>query len=294
MNQDFRQPRKKVGIAISGGWIRAMAAIGVIEIFEENDVEIDLVSGCSAGSWVAAAYAAGSLKKFRDRFRKGTWKEYWKVIFEPTVPKQGLFKGERTREFYKEFVGEKNFSDLDKKLFVTVTDLKTLLPVVLEEGSVVDAIQASVTVPGMFVPIKHQKHQGKILADGGNFTLIPSEVLYKNGADYVIATDVSQSPNVFNRTLGKIKKKVPHQKRENNKPKRESHNIFHLIWRAANLSSSKIDNFYSSSYRYDILVKPDIVDVKRWHINRVDYLVQRGREAGLLALNQIKKDLDLS
>jgi len=291
MNLDNEQPRKKVGIAISGGWIRAMAAIGVIEIFEENNVEIDLVSGCSAGSGIAAFYAAGCLEEVRDRFKKGTWRDYWKVIFEPTVPKKGLLKGRRTREFFKEFVGEKTFSDLDKKLFITATDLKTLSPVILKEGNLVEALQASVTIPGMFVPIKHQE---KILADGGNFSLIPSEVLYENGADYVIATDVSQSPNVFNRTVGRVKKRVGYEKRVNNKPVKEDHNIFHLIWRAANLSSTKIDNFYSTNYRYDILVKPDISDVKRWHVSKVTYLIQKGREAGLLALNQIKKDLDLS
>jgi len=288
--ENIEKTRKKVGVAVSGGWIRAMAAIGVIEVLEENNVPIDFISGCSAGGGVAAAYAAGNLEKLRSRFRKGTWKEYWQIIFEPTLPKEGILKGRRTREFFKEFVGEKDFSDLNKKLFIAVTDLKTLCPVIIEKGKVTEAIQASVSVPGMFVPIKDDEN--RIFADGGNFSLIPSEVLYKNGADYVIATDFTQSPNFFNKTLGKIKKKFGLCNKDfkicEKKP-----NIFRLIWRAASLSSTKIDNFYSHSYHYDILIKPDIANVRRWHINKVDYLIQQGRQAALRKLNQIKNDLEI-
>ncbi len=281
--------RKKVGVAISGGWIRAISAIGVIQVLEENNVQIDLVSGCSAGGGVAAAYASGNLEKFRSRFHKGSRRDYWKIIFELTLPKEGLFKGKKTREFFKEFFGEKTFFDLDKKLFIAVTDLNSLSPFIIKEGSLVEAVQAGVSVPGMFVPIKDKD---MIFADGAHFNLIPTEVLYENGADYVIATDLSKSPNIIDKILGKVKNKLG-QKDKTFKTIKKNPNIFRLISRAVNLSSVKVDNFYSHNYRYDILIKPDIQSVRRWHVSKVDYLIQQGRQAGLKALNKIKNDLGI-
>lgn len=290
MTPNVQIKKKKVGLAISGGWIRAISAIGVIQVLEENNVPIDLVSGCSAGGGVAAAYAAGSLEEFRNRFRKGSWKDYWRIIFEPTLPKEGLLRGRRTREFFKEFFGQKDFSDLDKKLFIAVTDLNSLSPVIIEDGNIVEAVQASVSIPGMFVPVKNED---KIFADGGNFNLIPSEILYQRGAEYVIATDLTQSPNIFNKTLGSIKKTFGYKQKSFEIGAGKNPNILRLIWRAANLSSTKIENFYPQNYHYDIVIRPNISSVKRWHIGKIDFLIQQGRQAALRSLNRIKKDLEI-
>ncbi|MDD2807080.1 MAG: patatin-like phospholipase family protein [Patescibacteria group bacterium] len=282
--------QKKVGVAVSGGFIRAVASIGVLQVLEENNIPINLISGCSAGSGIAAIYSVGTLKKLYNRLIVGRRRDYWEVIFEPTIPRQGLLKGNRTREFFKEFVGEKKFSDTNIKLFITATDLATLSPVVIEQGLIYEAIQASVGVPGIFIPLKKD---GKILVDGGNFNLIPSEALYQNGADYVIAIDTSRPPNPTIRVIALIKKMLklngdlPYID-----PETDPH-VVSLLRRAVSLSSSRIDNFHHSAYRYDVLIRPQLINIQRWQVSKVKEMIESGRQAAEKMIPQIKKDLGL-
>lgn len=288
-----KQISKKVGLAIGGGFIRSAAAIGVLEVLEENDIPIHMLSSCSAGSSIAGAYAAGNLDLLKQRLISGPAREYWDVIFEPTIPRQGLLKGQRTRKFWQEFVGEKTFEQLNKPLFITATDLTNLKPIVIQDGLVSDAIQASVGVPGMFVPVKYD---GKIITDGANFNLIPSKVLYDNHADYVIAIAVSLNPNPITRGIARLRRIFGSQaallKMEKKTMKEDPH-ILSMIWRATKLSAIQASNFYHSSYQYDILIKPDVAGVKRWHVNKVDWLIHQGRSAAEAAIPEIKKDLGL-
>lgn len=285
--------KKCVGLALSGGFIRSVASIGVIEVLEENGIRVDMVAGCSAGAGIAAAYAAGTLEKARDRLITGKRRDYWDVIFEPTIPRTGLLKGNRSREFFREFVEHKHFSDLPKPLYIAATDLRTLSPVILNTGEVAEAIQASIGVPGVFVPMRYEN---KILVDGGNFNLIPSKVLYEKGCQYVIAIDSSQQPNIITRSLAAIRKLFGSQQAlssYNQKVLHENPHIGTIIWRSVKLSSALIHNFHHSSYQYDCLIKPNVNGTKRWHVNKAGQLVEEGRKAALAALPQIKKDLGL-
>lgn len=285
--------RKKVGLAISGGYIRPTAAIGVIEVLLENNIPIDMISGCSAGSAIAAAFATGSLEKMKERLSKGTRREYWQIIFEPTMPINGFLKGQRTLEFFKEFYGDNKFEDLEIPLYITATDLNTMQPVILEKGHIAEAVRACVSVPGLFVP---PVFDGKILADGAHFNQIPSAVLYQKGADYVIAVDVSHVPNIATRTLAKIRKIAggrsavftPDQLKPIENP-----SMYEVIRRALILSSTNIDNFYHHSYKFDIIIQPEITGVKRWSVSKVGHLIKKGRRAAKQAIPQIKQDLGL-
>ncbi|MBN1779218.1 MAG: patatin-like phospholipase family protein [Candidatus Buchananbacteria bacterium] len=283
---------KKIGLALGGGFIRGTAQIGVIEVLEENNIPIDLVAGCSSGSAVAGAYAAGTLPHLKKRLLEGSRKDYFDVIFEPAIPREGFLKGERNKKFFEEFVGNKTFDQLDKKLIIAATNLSTMQQVWLDSGEVSFAIRAATAVPGVFTPMKRD---GQILVDGGNFNLIPSEALYENGAEYVIAVDVSQPPNIYTRTLSNIKKLKKRQTLINLDkylPKTNLH-LFSLIARAVHLSSSQIHKFYHDGYKYDYLIHPELIGVKRWSVKMVDYCIKQGRKATLEALLDIKKDLGL-
>ncbi|NUM25179.1 MAG: patatin-like phospholipase family protein [Candidatus Buchananbacteria bacterium] len=281
--------RKKVGLALSGGFIRATAQIGVIEVLEENNIPIDIISGCSSGSAIAGAYAAGTLPQLKKRLIEGRRRDFWRVIFEPTIPREGFLKGERNRVFFEEFVGDKEFKDLHKKVLLTVTDILTMKETIIADGKVGQAIQACTAVPGVFKPVKRG---GQVLVDGGNFNMIPSNVLYQNGADYVIAVYVSRPPSLFTRffsTLRGLKK----NKKEAIKNHKTNLNIIDLIYRASWLSVAQSRNFYHTAYPYNIIIDPGIKHIGRMHTSAVKYCIQEGRRAALRAVPQIKKDLGL-
>ena len=281
--------QKKVGLALSGGFIRATAQIGVIEVLEENGISIDILAGCSSGSAIAAAYASGTLPQLKKRLVEGKRRDYWQIIFEPAVPKEGLLKGERNRKFFEEFVGDKEFKDLNKKVVMTVTNLLSMKETIIDEGKLGEAIQACTAVPGIFKPVKRE---GQILVDGGNFNMIPSSVLYQNGADYVIAVYVSRPPSFVTRLASVLRniKKNKGQELSNNK---SDLNIIDLIYRAFWLSVVQIKNFYYNAYPYNIIIDPNIKNIGRMNTRAVKYCIQEGRRAALKMVPQIKKDLGL-
>jgi len=290
---NFKQEtRKKVGLALSGGFIRSSASIGIIEVLEENNIPIDIISGCSSGAAVAAAYAAGTLPELKKRLIEGSRKDYWKVIFEPTFPKEGFLKGKRNQKFFEEFVDDKNFVEMDKKLIIAATDIMKMEEVFITEGKVSEAIISTTAVPGIFVPVKKD---GKILIDGGNFNMIPSKPLYDQGADYVIAAWASRRPNIITRTLANLKKLRKREKiicPKNNCEEKNFH-IFRLIFRAISLSVNQIYNFYHHSYPYDILIRPEIEHIKRYQVNSAAFCIEEGRKAAQKIIPQIKRDLGL-
>ncbi len=281
--------RKKVGLALSGGFIRATAQIGVLEVLEENHIPIDILAGCSSGSAIAAAYAAGTLPQLKKRLIEGKRRHYWRIIFEPTIPKEGFLKGERNRKFFEEFVGDKEFKDLNKKVIMTVTNLLSMKETTIEDGKLGEAIQACTSVPGLFNPVKME---GQILVDGGNFNMIPSKVLYQAGADYVIAVYVSRPPSLMTRFLSALRK-FKKNKTSELKSNKSRLNILDLIYRTIWLSVVELKNLYYSAYPYDVIINPEIEQIGRINTSSVRYCIQEGRRAALKVLPQIKKDLGL-
>ncbi len=281
--------RKKVGLALSGGFIRATAQIGVLEVLEENHIPIDILAGCSSGSAIAAAYAAGTLPQLKKRLIEGKRRHYWRIIFEPTIPKEGFLKGERNRKFFEEFVGDKEFKDLNKKVIMTVTNLLSMKETTIEDGKLGEAIQACTSVPGLFNPVKME---GQILVDGGNFNMIPSKVLYQAGADYVIAVYVSRPPSLMTRFLSALRK-FKKNKTSELKSNKSRLNILDLIYRTIWLSVVELKNLYYSAYPYDVIINPEIEQIGRINTSSVRYCIQERRRAALKVLPQIKKDLGL-
>lgn len=291
MNDELKN--KKIGLALGGGFIRALSHIGVIEVLQNYKIPIDIVSGCSSGAVVAACYSAGELDNLKKRFLNASKRDFIKVIFEPTIPRQGLLKGDKVRDFFNEFLKGRTFDQLDKKLLLAATDLKNRCQVIITQGEVATAARACVTVPGFFVPIKDGQ---RILVDGGNFNLIPSLPLYQAGADYVIAVDTTQPPNVITRTLAFLKSKFKRNieavgEGYCSKEELKNFNIFDLIYRAVHLSTDSISSFYHYNYKYDVLIKPQVLEIGRTDIKKIKECIQAGRQAAELAIPKIKKDL---
>ena len=289
MNQEPK--KKKVGLALSGGFIRATAQIGVIEVLEVNGIPIDIISGCSSGAAIGAAYAAGRLPMMKRRLSEGTRRDYWQVIFQPTIPRHGLLKWDRSRKFFEEFVGDKHFIQLNKPVIMTATDLRSMEEVIIEEGLVSTAIQACTAVPGIFVPVTINN---QILVDGGNLNMIPSRVLYSRGVDYVIAVDVTRQPNVITRSIANFRRLFHRQAAAQKFTKNpETLNTLQLMSRTFSLSTSQIKNLYHNAYPYNVLIKPDVSRVRRTNVSLVDFCIREGRLAALEMLPTIKRDLGL-
>ncbi len=159
--------RKRVGLALGGGGARGMAHVGVIRVLEREGIPIDCIAGTSAGSLAGAAYAGGirghDLVELALRLR-------WRDIVRPVWPRQGFVSFARLEDFVAELLGDPEFADLEIPYAAMAADLATGEQVVLKEGRVAPAVQASCSVPGIATPVAID---GRLLADGGVVNNLP-------------------------------------------------------------------------------------------------------------------------
>ncbi|MEW8460575.1 MAG: patatin-like phospholipase RssA [Candidatus Thiodiazotropha endolucinida] len=173
----------KIGLALGSGAARGWSHIGIINGLAEMGIEPDIVSGSSIGALVGAAYAAEKLDLLQSWTCSLTWKEIIRFL-DPALVGGGLIQGDRLTEFISEYVKNLEFENLKRQLGVVATDLETGREIWFREGPVMEAVRASISLPGLFTPLQHQ---GRWLVDGGLANPVPISLCRAMGADIVIA-----------------------------------------------------------------------------------------------------------
>jgi NTE family protein len=180
--------RKTVGLVLGCGSSRGWAHIGAIEALEDANIPIDLIVGCSIGSFVGAIYASGSIKSLREFVLKMDGKKVFSY-FDIVLPRSGLLDGtKKLRELFSIHTNVKKFSELKIPVMMVATDLETGQKVVLKSGNILDALRASISIPGLFAPARVKN---RWLVDGGLVDPVPVSVARAVGADIVVAIDLS-------------------------------------------------------------------------------------------------------
>lgn len=189
----------KVGLALSGGGARGLAHIGVLKVLKREGIPVDLLAGTSMGGVVAAAYAAGLEPEFmEEEARRMTNPRRLLSLADPTLPRRGLFEGKKVVDYLTQHLGERTFDDLGCPLSLVAVDLEKSEAVVLNEGRVLDAVRATIALPGLFKPVESDD---RLLVDGGLLDNLPADVAREMGADVVIAVDVIGGNSTFSAML---------------------------------------------------------------------------------------------
>lgn len=178
---------KKIGLALGSGSARGWAHIGVIKALSEAGIHVDYVSGTSVGAVVGAVYASGEINSFEEVVHQLDWKKVVSFL-DVVFPKSGLIDGNKIADFIRIHVGETDFEDLSLPFRAVSTDLATGTEVVIQEGDIIEAVRASISIPGIFTPLRKE---GKTLVDGGLVNPVPVSVTREMGADLVIAVDLN-------------------------------------------------------------------------------------------------------
>ncbi|EHR71052.1 putative esterase of the alpha-beta hydrolase superfamily [Burkholderiales bacterium JOSHI_001] len=181
-----RPPR--LGLALGGGAARGFAHIGVIQVLEEAGIRPDLVVGTSAGSLVAAMYAAG-----KNGMELGTLAQTMdeSALTDWTFPGRGLVKGEALARYVREQTGGRSMETMKLPLGIVATDLDSGSPILFQRGDVGVAVRASSAVPAVFQPVKIGARE---YVDGGLVSPVPVRFARQMGADVVLAVDISSPP----------------------------------------------------------------------------------------------------
>lgn len=175
---------KHLGFALGSGGSRGVAHIGFLQAMEEEGIVPDYITGCSMGSVVGMAYSAGmSPKAMRDV----AFSIKMMDLIDLTNKPGGLFDTRKIRKLLIKQVGDIKFEDLKIPFRCVAVDLFSQEVVEMSEGSVIEAVIASSSIPGVFKPTEKD---GMRLIDGGVLERVPVKALRQMGAKQIVAVDV--------------------------------------------------------------------------------------------------------
>ena len=269
----------KVGLALSSGMAPGLAHIGVLKVFEREKIPIDIIAGTSGGALFGSAIARGvdpaSLEKIAiDVTRKFLW-----MYSDFTIPYSGFVRGKTLQKIVNKVLRGAEFSDLSIPFKILAADLQSGEPVILDQGKISEAIRASISVPGIFTPVRIGD---RLLVDGAAISPVPVTVLQQCGADIVIAVNVNVSPDRVVRTVEKTKPNfVTRLKQQLATP-----NFFDVIMQSRAISAHRMAELDSA--RADVVVKPDTSAFKWRDYNKSKEIIQTGIEAAEKAVPRIK------
>ncbi len=178
----------RIGLALGGIAARGISHIGVLKVFEEHDIPLDMIAGSNIGAVIGAAYALGigatELEQIVSR-----WEAHLPLVslrdFYPF--RGGLLNNHRIMKLIAEFIPEHvTFDDLKIPLRIITMALDTGKEVILESGSVLKAVEASLAMPGIFQPVLHND---QFLLDGSIINPVPLSDLIEMDADILVGVN---------------------------------------------------------------------------------------------------------
>ena len=288
---------RRIGLALSSGGARGSAHVGVLKVLAENGLAPDVIAGASMGAEVGGVYAAGvGLNELEALWRSASFGRVVQTLF-PTIPWSGWSNGSGMTRLLRQLVGDQRIEDLPIPFAAVATDLEAGEPFPILEGSLVDAIRASLSVPGLFTPVWIDD---RLLIDGGVSNPIPVDVARDLGADVVIAVDVLVSPSEValsgipaietrERILGIVKGLQPPP--DNGRKYHPS--VFAVLFQMSTVFQKRVCDLMLTRHPPDVLIRPDFSADPPCYSN-VGCGIEAGEAAARRALPEIRRLLDRS
>jgi NTE family protein len=290
----------RIGLALGSGSSRGWSHIGIINALSEIGVIPEIICGCSVGALVGASYAADNLDKL-ERWVSSLTKLEVARFFELNLSLRGFINTERLHAFLQKYVCNEDAKIENlAKVFATVsTDLETGREIWFTKGSVIDSVWASISMPGLFPPIRNQ---GRWMVDGGLVNPVPVSVCRALGADIVIAVnlngDISSKHfqnkpitrtegDIVGTLIGTVKdystSLFPRLKSKNNIP-----GLLDTIAASINIMQDRITRSRMAGDPPDILLTPKLSHIGLLEFYRAKETIKEGKECVIRMLPEIR------
>ena len=174
--------KRKLAVALSGGSVIGLAHIGFLEVLEENNIKVDYVVGTSMGALVGGIYATGKLKELKNKIIKLSKNRILSLLLSNKI-KKGNNNTKEIEGFIEPIIKNKKTEDLKIGFTAIATDLKTGKEIYLEKGPLLKNISASISIPGVFQPVKIKN---MLLVDGGVTDPLPEEYAKKKAKKVIV------------------------------------------------------------------------------------------------------------
>ncbi len=306
---------KKLGIALGSGSARGWAHIGVLNVLADEGIQVDCISGTSIGAVVGAVYSIGDMSAFEKFTRSIDWRGIASLI-DVTFPGSGLIPGKRLFRMLSEYYKDIRIEDLPIPYCAIAADVRTGEEIRFTSGKLMDAVRASVSIPGVLTPYKYE---GRILVDGGIVNPVPVNAAREMGAEIVIAVDLNNCKirsEVIkdlsdNGAKGRTPKEVDEEREkrifdmfeekyreftgslktkfDNLRTKEPSLNILEIIDNTINIMQHSITENQFKASNPDIIIEPQLGDFRLFDFDRADEAIKEGYKLTRQKIGNIKK-----
>jgi len=312
----------KIGLALGSGAARGLAHIGVLKTLEKHQIPIDVIAGTSMGAFIGGAYASGiKVEVMEEIVVNIDWKLTAKML-APTISFSGFVEGKRINDFLRNVIGDRNIEDLDIRFACVATDILSGEEIMIEKGSLVEAIRASISIPVIFTPVSQE---GRFLVDGGIVNPVPVDLARRIGADLVIAVNViPMNPPLLRRQKMKEEKRLKSRRKEINsqrinivlakylrnrinslsgvskiseilkkgeEEKLATPNFVNIFLNTINIFEGEIIKLRLEKNRPDFLIEPDTLSLNPREFYKAREAIKAGEEATIKIISDIKVQL---
>jgi NTE family protein len=295
---DIRQPT--IAIALGSGAARGWSHIGVINELKSLGIEPSIVTGSSIGALVGAAYAADQLERLEHWTRQLDWRGILKYLDRSLIG-GGLIQGDKLADMVAHYVEGLSFEDLPRQLGVVATELETGREIWFREGPVMQAVRASIGLPGLFQPLRHE---GRWLVDGGLANPVPVSLCRAMGADLVIAVNLngdilgrhfrqSEEPEeeiaeseleaFWDRLTGQLKDTLSNHKKMLFSrllgEARDSPGLYEVLASSINIMQDRITRSRMAGDPPDLILTPRLSHLGLMEFDRAESAIEEGRQS---------------
>jgi NTE family protein len=261
--------RKTLGLVLGAGGARGACHVGVIEALKENSIPIDYIAGSSMGAVVGGAFASGTdIYEMEKRLLELKMIDLLDLNLLP-LSSGGLLRGKASEKLIAPFLKCENVEDTLIPYRSTAVDLIGGSLYVFKKGSLLTAIRASMSIPGIFEPVKYE---GKVLVDGGVLARLPVETMTEEfHPDVTLIVDA----------LGRVEPLKNHK-----------YNILTILMRSFEIS----DFAHTRKYYEDetcFLLEPNMGDLSQITVKTIPASIESGRQVVVENLAKIKKMLGI-
>lgn len=290
--------KQKIGLALGSGSARGWAHIGVIQELADMGIKPDVISGTSIGALVGAAYVSNHLDELADWVIRLNTKEIVGFLDLKLLTGGGFVEGIRLFDYLRSEMGDQDIENLAKPFGAVSCNLASGQEIWFRDGSLLDAVRASIALPGLFTPVKWKNTW---LIDGGLVNPVPVSLCRALGADMVIAVNLngdivgkhfrkeeawSQPASTSETELSLLDKLAAEFKQRTSnaisewlEPDNEAPGLFDVIATSVNIMQDRITRSRMAGDPPDVLIAPRLAHIGLMEFDRADEAIAQGRKA---------------
>jgi NTE family protein len=257
--------RPKIALVLGGGGARGFTHIGVLEVFESENIPIDMIVGTSMGAIIGSLSAAGiKAKQIEEITAEIKMKDITKNLFLSAFSllfRNKFIDSHNIELLVNKYIDNKKFYELDIPFACVAVDVVTGEKIIMKEGNVASAVRASSSIPGLFEPVEY-KHRH--LIDGGIVDNLPISVAKDLGADIIIAVNIESNYTI-------------------NQPK----TILQVLLQISYIQGERLKNIAEN--KADFILNPKVNNFSMWDINKKKDMICEGRIEARRNIEKIKE-----